>query len=316
MRDLSAIDMFSGAGGLSEGAQAAGVRVVAAVNHWPVAVETHRRNHPDAEHFCEDVSRMDPRRLPRAPILLAAPACQGHSRARGVERPHHDAMRATMWCVVDFAEALTPEAFVVENVPEATRWRLFPAWCEALRLLDYRLSIQVLNAAEFGVPQERRRLIVVGMRRRPALYIRSPRLPAIPASSILDTAGQWSPVEREGRSPATLAKIATSRAEIGPRFLLPYYGSTRVGRSLERPIGTITTRDRYALVDGDRMRMLTVAEYLRASSFPSTYELAGTRDEQVMQIGNAVPPRLAEEVVRQVAANLEPAPVARRRRAA
>lgn len=81
---------------------------------------------------------------------------------------------------------------------------------------------------------------------------------------------------------------------------MPYYGSERGGRSLDRPIGTLTTVDRYALVRGDVGRMLTVAEMLRLSSFPEDYPLQGTRRERTMLVGNAVPPRLAQHVVASV----------------
>jgi DNA (cytosine-5)-methyltransferase 1 len=297
---MRVVDLFAGAGGWSLGAEMAGARVVAAVNHWPVAVETHRRNLPHAEHRCQDAALMDPRDLPAFDWLLASPACQGHSRARGTDRPHHDASRSTMWCVINVADVCRPRRLFIENVPEAREWALYPSWRDALRRLGYRLAEHVLDAADFGVPQERRRLIVTATLDGAALHLRSPRLPRVPASSFLEPdAGGWSAVEKPGRAAATLRKIAASRARVGPRFLLPYYGATVVGRSLDRPIGTVTTRDRYALVDGDRMRMLTLREYLRAQSFPDSYQLAGTRAEGVMQVGNAVPPKLAASAVRQ-----------------
>jgi DNA (cytosine-5)-methyltransferase 1 len=295
-----AVDLFAGAGGWSTGATQAGVRVAAAVNHWPVAVETHRRNHPGAEHRCQDAALMDPRDLPAFDLLLASPACQGHSRARGTDKPHHDATRSTMWCVVNVADVCRPRRLVVENVPEVRSWALYRHWLGSLRTLGYRVAEHVLDAAEFGVPQERRRFILTAVHEGRAVHVRSPRLPPLAADSFLAAEGAWSPVDKPSRAEATLRKIRASRAELGPRFLLPFYGSTRVGRATSRPIGTITTRDRYALVDGDRMRMLTVDEYRQGMTFPEGYDLAGTREEQVKQLGNAVPPRLAREVIRQI----------------
>jgi DNA (cytosine-5)-methyltransferase 1 len=298
---MRAVDLFSGAGGWTTGAMQAGVNVLAAVNHWPVAVETHAANHPATEHHCQDVGLMDPRDLPAFDLLLASPACQGHSRARGTDKPHHDAQRATAWCVVNVAEVTRPRAIAVENVPEFRRWRLYPLWADALRTLGYRLSEQVLDASEFGVPQERRRLFVVGMLDRPALHIRSPRLAPVPARSIIRwDAGEWSQIDRPGRAPATLVRIAAGRREFGSRFVVAYYGNSHGGRSVDRPLGTVTCVDRYAAVDGDRMRMLSVEEYRDAMAFPASYRLCGTHRDRVKLLGNAVCPPVAREVCRQI----------------
>ncbi len=295
----AAVDYFAGAGGWSTGAALAGIEVRAAVNHWARAVETHSANHPATRHYCQDAALIDPRELPAHDVFVASPACQGHSRARGTDRPHHDASRATAWCVVNAVEVCRPRWLAVENVPEFRAWALYPMWRAALAALGYAVGEHVLDAADFGAAQERRRLIVVAERDRPAPRIEAPGLAPAPARSVLDLdAGPWSPVA--GHAPRTLARIAAAQAAHGPDVLVAYYGSARGGRPLARPLGTLTTRDRYALVRGDRMRMLSVEEQRRAQGFPDGYRLAGTRREQVHQLGNAVHVAVARGVLGQL----------------
>lgn len=118
---------------------------------------------------------------------------------------------------------------------------------------------------------------------------------------IIDpNAGGWSPVAE--KVAATRARIAAGRADHGRRFLMAYYGNEKGGRSLERPIGTVTTRDRYALVDGDLMRMLTAAEYRVAMGFPISYRLPTSSTVAKRLLGNAVCPPVAEDLIRQLAA--------------
>ena len=76
-------DLFCGAGGSSTGLVEAAFELVLAVNHWPVAVETHAANHRDAEHWCEDIDRTDMRRLPAADVLWASPICTEATPAGG-----------------------------------------------------------------------------------------------------------------------------------------------------------------------------------------------------------------------------------------
>lgn len=300
---MIAVDYFAGAGGWTTGAEQAGVHVAAAVNHWARAVETHRTNHPETLHVCQDAALIDPRELPRHDLFLASPACQGHSRARGVDKPHHDASRATAWIVIDTVQVTRPKVLAVENVPEFLKWALFPTWREALERLGYRLAVNLLDASEFGVPQERRRMVITGTldhRRDPTIH--SPKLPRIPASTFLDwDAGRWSLINRPGRASATLAKIEAGRARYGDRFLIAYYGSTKGGRSVARPIGTITTCDRYALIRGNEMRMLSIVEAKAAMGFPASYILTGDSREQMKQLGNAVCPPKARHVIEQLA---------------
>lgn len=297
---MIAIDLFAGAGGFSTGARMAGARVAWAANHWPAAVEWHAANHPDTVHACQDLQQADFRDAPAHDLLLASPACQGHSLARGTDKPHHDAQRATAWAVVTCAEVHRPPAVVVENVPEFADWTLWPAWCAAMHALGYALAPMVLDAADHGVAQHRRRLFVVATRSRHPVELSLPRRPHRAAAEVIDfTAGRWSQVNRPGRSPRTLSRIAAGQRQHGARFVAPYYGSGsgETGRSLARPIGTLTTRARWAVVDGDRMRMVMASEGRELMGMPPNYLLPANEATAWHLLGNAVCPPVAADII-------------------
>jgi DNA (cytosine-5)-methyltransferase 1 len=127
----TAIDLFAGLGGFSEGAHAAGIQTIWAANHWSLACQYFELNH-GLKPECQDLQQADWRKVPPHDLLLASPACQGHSRARGAEKAHHDALRSTAWAVVAAAEYHRPRAVVVENVEEFLKWDLYPSWVDAL----------------------------------------------------------------------------------------------------------------------------------------------------------------------------------------
>ncbi|MEQ1511635.1 MAG: DNA cytosine methyltransferase [Lysobacteraceae bacterium] len=295
---MRTVDLFSGAGGFSTGALMAGCTVVWAANHWPEAVAVHSENHPQTMHACQDLHQAQWPDVPAHDLLLASPACQGHSRARGKERPHHDAQRSTAWAVVSATEYHRPQFFIVENVPEFVKWRLFPVWSDAMTSLGYALSINVIDSADHGVPQHRRRVFVVGTRSRRPLDLQfDPAAHDGAASFIRFDSGRWSPVKRPGRSAVTLARIREGRKQHGDRFLTAYYGNERGGRALSRPIGTITTRDRWAIVDGNRMRMLSIDENRAAMGFPEHYKLPRRHKDAMHMLGNAVCPPVACAII-------------------
>jgi DNA (cytosine-5)-methyltransferase 1 len=295
---VNAIDLFAGLGGFSEGATQAGCRVVWAGNHWRLAVDMHAANHPEAEHACQDLHQQDWTQVPSHDLLLASPACQGHTPARGKERPHHDATRSTAWAVVSALECHQPAFGLVENVPAFLKWKLFPAWCAALHALGYAVAPHVVDVADLGVPQHRERAFIALSRSAHPIELRLPMREHVPAATIIEfSAGRWSEIHRNGRATATLSRIANGRRQHGDRFLTAFYGATKGGRSLDRPIGTITTRDRWAVIDGDRMRMISVDEARRAMAFRHDYQLPVNARDAMHMLGNAVPPTAACEVI-------------------
>jgi DNA (cytosine-5)-methyltransferase 1 len=298
---LKVIDMFAGAGGFSTGAKMAGLNVVWAGNHWPEAVACHQANHPETLHTTEDLIRLDWTTVPKHDILLASPACQGHSRARGKDRPHHDGLRATAWAVIDALEVHQPELVVIENVKEfQTKWVNYPTWELALTRLGYRVTSQLLNAADFGVPQARERLFVVAHRKK-AIHIINPKLPHVPARDIIQwDAGKWGAIERaRPLSERTMGCIRSGQNRYGKRFLVPYYGNEFHARSVDKALGTIMTVDTFMVVDGDRCRMMNLDEYKLAMSFPADYQLARRHKDAVKMVGNAVCPGLAKAILLQ-----------------
>jgi DNA (cytosine-5)-methyltransferase 1 len=297
---MTVIDLFAGAGGFSTGALMAGCRVVWAANHWQSAVEVHAINHPGALHVCQDLHQARWQDVPAHDIMLASPCCQGHSKARGKAsgNPQHDASRSTAWAVVSAAEYHRPAFAVVENVPEFLKWSLFPAWSMALEALGYSLAPHIIDAADHGTPQHRERMFIVLAKSKAPLTLHLPRRDHVAASSFIDfTAGRWQPIDKPGRAPATLARIAAGRRVHGDRFISSYYGNEKGGRSLHRPIGTITTRDRHAVIDGERMRMLSVPEARAAMGFPASYILPDNQRTAMHMLGNAVCPPVARDVL-------------------
>lgn len=102
------------------------------------------------------------------------------------------------------------------------------------------------------------------------------------------------------------ARVANGRAAFGRRFVMPYYGSGSgtTGRSLDRPIGTLTTRARWAVVDGPRMRMVSVPEAVAFMGFPPTTRLPASAVLAHHLLGNAMPPPLARTVLQQLRRHL------------
>lgn len=309
---MKCIDLFAGAGGFSEGAKQAGAEILWAGNHWQTAVTTHIKNHPQTQHVCQDLHQANWLEVPAHDLLLASPACQGHSRARGVDRAHHDVARSTAWAVVSAAEFHRPKAFIVENVPDLARWALFPAWEQAMKALGYTMSSAILDAQFFGVPQERKRLFIVGMLGNKPFRFRTtrPSEDLVPIRSVLrPNEGVWSPIDdidrlALGKRPladATKARIAVGRKRFGRALhWFPYFGSNIAGYSVDRPLWTLTTRDRYALIEENRMRILMTSEVQAAMGFPDDYILTGKSKVDKFMLGNAVCPPVARWLVSEI----------------
>lgn len=274
MSRLRIADLFCGAGGTSTGAvqaaREAGYEVdLTAVNHWPVAVETHSANHPTARHVCAAVDSINPRHLfpdGRLDILWASPECTHHSRARG-GRPMRDQSRATAWCVTRWADALQPGIICVENVPEFAEWGpldtagkplrshkgvTFQAWVQTLRAIGYTVDWRELNAADYGDPTTRRRLFVQAVRGPRGLawpqptHTRNPELWGKPrwrpAMEIIDWSIPTPPISTRKRPLAanTLRRIDEGLSRYGgaPMIIAMEHGGRTV--STDNPLPTIT----------------------------------------------------------------------------
>jgi DNA (cytosine-5)-methyltransferase 1 len=296
---MQCADLFAGWGGFSLGAEMAGAEVVWAANHWKMAVDAHAANVPGAKHLCQDLNQANFYDVPDIDILLAAPACQGHSSASQPKRRRfHDALRSTAWAVVSCADAKEPDVIVVENVLPFKSWRLYPAWRSALEALGYSLEEHVLTASHHGVAQRRRRLFVVASRSRHPLDLTFTKQaePAIGPLLELDGPQRWKPWR--GASDSVRRRIRRGRSNHGSRFLTQHV----TGHPGE-PIRTVTTQDQWAVVDGDRYRPLTVRETARAMGFPDDYTFpsVATRGQLMRGLGNAVCPPVARDIMRAIA---------------
>jgi DNA (cytosine-5)-methyltransferase 1 len=265
-------------------------------------VEWHTKNNPETQHVCQDLHQADWSQVPKHDVMLASPCCQGHTKARGKAsgNPQHDNSRSTAWAPVANAEVNRPDFAIIENVPEFMDWILYPAWADAMQRLGYSLAPHIVDCADLGVPQHRVRLFMVCSRSKAPLHLQLQQHQHVPASEIIDfNAGKWSPIIKPGRAESTLSRVKNGRKRFGERFVMPYYGSGSglTGRSLDRPIGTITTLDRWAIVDGDRMRMLSADEAMSAQSFPKDTQRPDNHRLTMHMTGNAVPPLAGQRLI-------------------
>lgn len=382
---LLAIDLFCGAGGLSYGFQQAGFIIAAGIDNDMDACETHAAN-CFSRTLCLDIQTvkspqalMEELEVPRVDVIIGGPPCQGFSlagqaRIRSLSKEMQDEIHARNYLYrefVRFVGDLKPLFFLLENVPHLNSFsdgiiaRAIARDFDALGYCVY--SPLLLEAADFGVPQKRRRLFIIGS--RVGWVYRPPRpthgtvrpvrtladaiadLPPVQAPSLveelvytpcerpdLDVSGEYAALMRSAIPPSqqtvlfdhVVRPVREDDAEIfcamrpGDRYrdVDPRYRRYALKRSQrdgryhfadryyklrwDQPCGTITAhmaKDgyRYIYPDHDQARTLSVREAARVQSFPDHFRFAGYRTSRFRQIGNAVPPLLAEAIARALA---------------
>lgn len=310
---IHTLDLFCGAGGSSQGAVQAGATLVGAIDAWELAAQTLKDNHPRA-HVVTQVlgsrSRPDAILLKKGvDLLLASPECTNHSVAKG-NAPRCEESKRSANYIFNFIRDLEPRWVVLENVEKMRDWDGYDPLIDKLERLNYGVTPQVIDASDFGVPQSRSRLFLLCQRGKAPSAVPTPTgLRRKTAKSFVNLGSKWPStwLFKPGRAKATIERVsrAVGELEAGVPFLVVYYTSDGSGgwQPLDRPIRTLTTRDRFGLVtwkDGmPFLRMLQVEELRAAMGFPESYKFEqGSRRDRVKMLGNGVCPPVMEAIVR------------------
>ena len=339
-------DLFAGAGGFTEGFRRAGYRPVLAVEYDKWAARTYVANFGEHVLACpiESVvvqsagdsihwlgSDCDGRQVayktPPIDVLIGGPPCQGFSPLGRMNDWEKQDPRNKLWQhYARVLGAVQPRVFIIENVPELLTSLEFKMLLKAVRKLGYDVKYDVLNAADYGVPQRRRRAFVIGSR------VGEPTFPepVLRRRTVADAIGDLSRLPdganlHVGRKPLASSverykcvpaggnrfDLLTARPDLTPEcWKRKKTGSTDVfGRMLwNEPSPTIRTeffkpeKGRYLHPEADRP--ITLREAARLQTFPDKFLFVGSSVQVAKQIGNAVPVLLAETIAKHVRVTL------------
>jgi DNA (cytosine-5)-methyltransferase 1 len=316
LKPIRAIDMFCGIGGNSLGAQQAGVEIVAGFDKWDLATLVYKDNFGSAIVENKPLQRVTPaqiiKKLGHIDLILASPECTSHSVARGKRKRFKWSMKLAFQ-VTRFSEVLKPRWIVIENVPNMQNWEHYSEFMLTLERQGYKVKEQELVASDFGVPQSRKRLFLIcDLMETPQQIVPPADVITLHARTVVNLNGTYktNPLDNGRRAAKTLARAQKGIETLGndKPFLLVYYGSdgdgSRGWQSLDVPLRTITTLDRFALVkpgengDGHVMRMLQPPELRAAMGFPDTFKLNyGNRRDKIHMLGNAVCPPVMKTII-------------------
>ena len=338
----TAIDVFAGAGGLTVGLKRAGFRVVAAVEIEPHSFATYKANHPEVKCLKQDIATVSGADLlelagtDRIDLLAGCPPCQGFTSLTAKYKDKEDSRNKLVLEMARLTEETQPRAIMMENVPGLARkgGSLYGRLRARLQALDYRLTEGVLQVADYGVPQLRRRFVLLGGR---GFEIALPD--ATHSGAPVDGLAPWRTVRdtiEDMPEPVTLAEARAKghversdwhvvrelshknverirAAKAGrtwtriPEHLRPpchrdgYVGFTNVYGRMEwdRPSPTITggctTLSKGRFGHPKADRTISVREAALLQTFPSDYRLDTPYMEYVCNmIGNALPCDFAE----------------------
>lgn len=307
--------------------------MLAAIEFDGKAAQSYRLNHPRTRLWEQDIRKVSAAEVKRVldldsgdlTLLKACPPCQGFSslaegRIQG-DDPRNDLVNHT----IRFVRALRPRAVLVENVPGLGRDRRSTELLAALGRMGYNARAYHVNAIEFGVPQRRKRLIILALRGRRAVLPASlttidPESPVTVREAFLGLqsgAMADDPLNRPRMLPDRVQKRVEAIPVGGSRFDLPEELQLDCHKKLARenksgasgsygrlrwdePAPTMTTRCTTPacgpFLHPEEHRPITLREAAAIQTFPPTYQFVGTRGDVERQIGNAVPVRMAAAI--------------------
>ncbi len=329
------VDLFCGCGGLSLGFEQAGFNVCLAIDNWEDALVTFRRNHKNTQTLNADLLNLDPVQVEKEfslhdiDVIVGGPPCQGFSVAG--KRIIDDDRNKLYKSFVRFVKYFEPKAFVMENVPNILSMgggAIKNSVISDFSSLDYKVVYKVLTASDYGVPQNRRRAIFVGVRKgvysfpEPMVEERVTAWDAIsdlPEGSIDDgekypsqPLSSYQLVMRQcskgiynhqitNHSQQTVSIISLVPDGGNYKDLPSKYQETRkvhiawTRLNSKKPSITIDTGHRHHF-HYKFNRIPTVRESARIQSFPDDFVFLGSKTSQYKQVGNAVPPLMAEAI--------------------
>jgi DNA (cytosine-5)-methyltransferase 1 len=322
-RTLFAIDLFSGCGGLTTGLRQAGFFVLAAVDNDRVSVDTYKANHSGVRVWRRDITQFSAARMRRElrlrpgrlDLLAGCPPCQAFSSIRTLNGKHvvRDPDKDLLFQFVRFIKAFGPKAIMIENVPGLAADKRVVQFCTTLARLGYQSEFRVLDAAQYGVPQRRRRMILLANRVTTLRFGRRSRTRRTVRESIegLPKAGESGDALHdfpEKRTPQMnklikmIPRDGGSRADLPDRYRLAchrkcdgfkdVYG--RMSWDLVAP--TITTGcfnpSKGRFLHPRFNRAITMREAALLQGFPKRYRFpkADSKIAVAAMIGNALPP--------------------------
>lgn len=324
---LTYIDLFSGAGGLSLGFDRAGFRQLLSVEIEPYYCETYHANFPNHRLLQRDLATLSNDELlekldnQKVDVVIGGPPCQGFSIAGKIGRVFADDPRNHLFKeFVRIVKATQPRFFVMENVA-----RLFTHNSSKTRAeitahfeqIGYKVKCKVLNAADFGVPQLRSRVVFIGRNDHGKIVFPEPNHSKY--KTVGETIGHFPKLnagensliinhEAMNHSKQMLEKMSFvrnggNRNDI-PETLRPVSGDVRkyIRYDSEKPSVCITG-DMRKVFHYEQNRALTVRELAALQSFPDDFVFLGPKIAQQQQVGNAVPPLLAQAIAQSILQN-------------
>jgi DNA (cytosine-5)-methyltransferase 1 len=293
---LTFVDLFCGAGGMTEGLKQAGLTHAVGVEWDPVAAATYAANHGDV--IVGDIAGVDGARirpyLHGAPlsVLTASPPCQSFSSAG--THTVQDARDGMFGHVLRLARELRPRFLVIENVPGLMTKRgrdgalVVAGLVRGAAALGYRVAFYHVCTEDYGVPQLRRRVLMLG-----ALHAPAPALLRPPAPRPADVAVRrvLEPDDRVREYVLTDAQAAHAR-----RRMPAWVHLLDRGQPARTVLASDSGRELVLDVGGGRLRHLSPREMARVQTFPDSYTWVGTDNQRYKQVGNAVPVRLGYHV--------------------
>lgn len=332
---LTAIDLFAGCGGLTQGLRKAGFNVLGGIENDKKAAETYRRNHPKSHLWVEDIRQISADAVIQElglskgdlDLLAGCPPCQGFSAMRTLNgnRRVSDERNDLIFEFLRFVKALKPRMVMMENVPGLADDDRFDRFRKCLEELGYQGDFKVQNAASFGVPQRRRRLIfLAGLNMKPGFAT-----PRKNMKSVRDAISLLPPAGRSGDSvhdlPERRSKKIRDRIKKIPRN---GGGRAALAEQLNCHKRCDGFKDVYGRMEWDRVaptittgcfnpskgrflhpannRAITIREAALLQGFPKSYKFnaAYGKVALALMIGNALPPPFISAHARQLKKDL------------